>query len=312
MTQVFISYASENAVFAELLKMKLDHAGIDVWLDHGKLRGGDEWRDSIDSGISQSQIMLVIVTPKSCESAYVTYEWGFALGKGRKVIPILLEDSEIHPRLEVLQYRDFRDPISGPWTKLLEEIREHASKPEENQVPHLIRDMTSADLQEIIVGAVALANATAKSTGKPAEAADISLAAGSVADAVQRSTHDESARTERRILWVDDRPDNNIYERRAFEALGFNFTLALSTKEALDRLEKGTFSAVISDMGRKEGAQEGYVLLDALRSQGNRVPFFIYAGSNAPEHKREAADRGAQGSTNRPQELFDLVSEHVS
>jgi len=35
-----------------------------------------------------------------------------------------------------------------------------------------------------------------------------------------------------RILWVDDRPENNIYERRAFESQGINFSLALNTREA--------------------------------------------------------------------------------
>ena len=65
-------------------------------------------------------------------------------------------------------------------------------------------------------------------------------------------------------------------------------------------------------MGRKEGPKEGYVLLDGLRKQDKDTPFFIYAGSNAPKHKQEAADRGAQGSTNNAQELFDLVSQYVS
>lgn len=114
-----------------------------------------------------------------------------------------------------------------------------------------------------------------------------------------------------RVLWVDDRPDNNINERRAFEALGLTFTLALSTDEALNRLSDQRFSVVISDMGREEGPREGYILLDALRATGSRIPFFIYAGSNAPEHKREVQEHGGQGSTNDPGELFRMVMRAV-
>jgi CheY-like chemotaxis protein len=114
------------------------------------------------------------------------------------------------------------------------------------------------------------------------------------------------------ILWVDDRPENNSYERGAFESIGFKFTLALSTNQALQILSRQRFAAIISDMGRKEGPREGYALLDALRSRGDQTPFFIYAGSNAPEHKREAAARGAQGSTNNPQELFESVAQLAS
>ncbi len=62
MAKVFISYASKDSIFADLTKMKLKEAGISVWLDHGELRGGDEWRDSIDRGITTSDTMLVIVT----------------------------------------------------------------------------------------------------------------------------------------------------------------------------------------------------------------------------------------------------------
>lgn len=113
------------------------------------------------------------------------------------------------------------------------------------------------------------------------------------------------------VLWVDDRPDNNIYERRAFEAVGLRFTLALSTNEALDSLKRHKYAAIISDMGRREGAREGYVLLDAIRRQGDQTPFLIYAGSNLPEHKREATEHGGQGSTNNPQELFQMVMNAI-
>jgi CheY-like chemotaxis protein len=113
------------------------------------------------------------------------------------------------------------------------------------------------------------------------------------------------------VLWVDDRPQNNTNERQAFEAMGLSFTLAYSTKEALQKAAKQRFAAVISDMGREEGPREGYVLLDALRKDGNQTPFFIYASSNAPEHKREAAEHGGQGCTNSPQELFRMVMKAV-
>ena len=114
------------------------------------------------------------------------------------------------------------------------------------------------------------------------------------------------------ILWVDDIPDNNIYERRAFESFGIQFTLAVSTNEALDILEKGNkFAAVISDMGRREGKQEGYVLLESIRRKGYKTPFFIYAGSNLPEHKLETIEHGGQGTTNNAQELFQMVMKAI-
>jgi CheY-like chemotaxis protein len=116
----------------------------------------------------------------------------------------------------------------------------------------------------------------------------------------------------KRILWVDDRPENNVYERKAFESLGVIVSTALSTNEALEMIAKNNYSAIISDMGRNEGPREGYVLLEKIRKSGNRTPFFIYAGSNLPEHKKMAIEKGAQGSTNRAQELFEMVINDMS
>jgi CheY-like chemotaxis protein len=113
-----------------------------------------------------------------------------------------------------------------------------------------------------------------------------------------------------KILWVDDRPDNNIYERMAFEALGITFTLARSTREALECLQQERFSAIISDMERHGMDTEGFTLLDELRHGGDLTPFFIYsAGQKVRLLKTEAKNRGAQGLTIDAQELFEMVTE---
>jgi len=113
------------------------------------------------------------------------------------------------------------------------------------------------------------------------------------------------------ILWVDDRPNNNLNERDAFETLGFKFDLALSTNEAIKMLKTNKYAIIISDMGRVEGPQEGYLLLKKVRQTDKETPFIIYAGSNLLEHKVMAQEKGAQGSTNRANELVDLVTTHV-
>jgi CheY-like chemotaxis protein len=315
MAQAFMCYASKDAIFAELAKMKLKEAGIQVWIDYGALHAGEEWRNAIDEGISSSDVLLVMITPQSCDSPYVTYEWAFALGKGIKVIPLLLADSDVHPRLSVLQYLDFRNQKNGPWAELAQEIVKHSAATKKDTSAY-VRDMTVDQLQDLIGGAVSLATAMAKPSGHGAAPEDISRAAKSVVDVMQHAKEGggtASTQPQRKhILWVDDRPDNNIHERSAFEAMGFSFTLALATNEALQMLSNGRFDAIISDMGRREGPREGYVLLDAVRSRGDETPFFIYAGSNAPNHKREAVKHGAQGCTNSPQELCELVTQSIT
>lgn len=316
MAQAFMSYSSKDTTFADLARMKLETVGIQVWIDEGALHAGEEWRNAIDAGISSSDVLLVMMTPQSCQSPYVTYEWAFALGKGIKVIPLLLDDCDIHPRLAVLQYLDFRDQKKRPWEELAKEIVNHSTASKPKEASAYVRDMTIDQLQDLIGGALSLASAMAKPSGQAAAPEELSRATKSVVDVMQYAKGTESTLAtkprRRRILWVDDCPDNNIYERAAFEAMGFSFTLALSTKEALQIMSTERFAAIISDMGRREGKREGYELLDAVRSKGDKIPFFIYAGSNAPNHRREAAEHGAQGCTNNPQELFELVTQSIT
>jgi CheY-like chemotaxis protein len=110
------------------------------------------------------------------------------------------------------------------------------------------------------------------------------------------------------ILWVDDEPSNNAYERQALEALGIHFTISTSTEDALRELKGKPFDAIVSDMGRPPDARAGYTLLDAVQKMGIHTPFIIYAmGGNRPENKEEARKRGAYVSVAGPQKLFTVI-----
>jgi CheY-like chemotaxis protein len=174
--------------------------------------------------------------------------------------------------------------------------------------------MTVEQLERLIASAIALAAAGVKTEDRAATPEAMGDAArslaGQVLEGAKASARVGHARADvwrRHVLWVDDRPENNAYERSALEELGIEFTLALSTREALGVLAERRFGAIISDMGRNEGPREGYVLLEAVRASDVHTPFFIYAGSSGPAQRREAIARGAQGLTNAPRELFDLV-----
>ena len=160
-----------------------------------------------------------------------------------------------------------------------------------------------------ISAAANLAVATVKSNNSSSEAEVQRLVETVYNTAPSRRSTTDGWRNH--VLWVDDNPGNNVNERRALEAFGLRFTLVLSTNEALKQVGAQRFAAVISDMGRREGPREGYALLDALRKQGDQIPFFFYATSRAPEHVRETIEHGGQGCTNDAQELFQMVTKAI-
>lgn len=143
-------------------------------------------------------------------------------------------------------------------------------------------------------------NLTPESTAQSArEAAEV------VAETVTPRTLRKASRAT--ILWVDDQPDNNIYERQSLQALGIKFVSAKSTEEALKQINNQPFDVIISDMGRPPDNRAGYTLLQNLRASGDKTPYIIYSGSNTPEHKAEARKNAAFGSTNSAAELFEYV-----
>jgi CheY-like chemotaxis protein len=155
--------------------------------------------------------------------------------------------------------------------------------------------------------AVNIGAALSKTGATTDDAATTSAAAQQLADTLPDARRQQELRASL-VLWVDDRPQNNVFERQALTALGIRIALALSTDEALVAIERQPVDLVISDMGRPPDAHAGYTLLDELRRRGNTVPFIIYAGSRSPELVREAQAHGAVGSTNSPQELIALVT----
>jgi len=148
MSHVFISYSRKDAEFAEMLREQVKEAGFDVWMD-SILPAGFDWRQEIDQAIRQAFVLLVIVSPDSRASEYVTYEWAFALGLGLKVIPLLIKPTPVHPRLETVQHVDFSHAewSESSWQRLLEglhHIRREASK--DTGSPNPLRDALKQEM----------------------------------------------------------------------------------------------------------------------------------------------------------------------
>ncbi|NCQ99887.1 MAG: response regulator [Microcystis aeruginosa L211-101] len=161
--------------------------------------------------------------------------------------------------------------------------------------------------QAEVVAALSAAAASKPDGDKTREsvATEAMIAADVVADFVTPRTIRRASRST--VLWVDDNPNNNSYERQALEALGVSFVLAISTDEALKKISRQRFDAIISDMGRPPDSRAGYTLLDKLRANGDQTPFIIYASSRDPEHVAESRRHGAIGCTNNANELFEMV-----
>lgn len=115
----------------------------------------------------------------------------------------------------------------------------------------------------------------------------------------------------RSVLWVDDNPQNNELVARALRRLRLDVVQLASTEQGLEAMQRRHFDLIISDMGRGDNMRAGYDFLKAVRDSGSKTPFLIFAGSQSPEYRREAEERGAQLSTNDMLELMDEIIRHL-
>jgi len=138
MPLVFLSYARRDDIFAQLLESRLREAHIRVWRDKDSLYPGEDWKQAIERGISESEAVLVVLSDNSAASAYVTVELTYAFRKKKYVIPIKLTPKiHLHPKLKGTEFVDFSnhdgilsDLYATQWDKITKRL--HLLKAKKN------------------------------------------------------------------------------------------------------------------------------------------------------------------------------------
>ncbi len=276
---------------------------FNIFQDVDGIEFGQKWNKRLTEAISTSRFLIPVVTPLFFQSdpcrdelkQFIEHEK--SLGRDDLILPIYFVTAPVLERPELLKNDSLASEIGS---RQRYDWRVQADlPPNDPQMRRAVRDLV-----EKIATAIARRSELA-----PAPAARSGDAADDEASKLVKSLGPErEAKTPRKlILWVDDRPDNNIVERRSMAAYNIDFVLAQSTGQALAELRKQQFDAIISDMGRPPDSRAGYTLLEALRGSGDQTPYFIYAGSRDAAHVREALRRGAQGTTNMGDELLQML-----
>lgn len=87
----------------------------------------------------------------------------------------------------------------------------------------------------------------------------------------------------KRVLWVDDEPDNNTLLVEQLINAGVKVDQAMSTDEALKFISANSYDAIISDIGRMEGknyvADAGVVLTQQVQRLAPNTPLLVFTSS---------------------------------
>ena len=94
---VFIAYSHDDQEFALRFAQRLAWESIPHFIDVLSIPWGDEIPEHIHRALERATHMVVLISPGSEQSAWVSYEVGFAKARGIHLIPYLLHPSSEPP-----------------------------------------------------------------------------------------------------------------------------------------------------------------------------------------------------------------------
>jgi len=108
----------------------------------------------------------------------------------------------------------------------------------------------------------------------------------------------------RRVLWVDDQPSNNFYERLALAQLGLSVDVAINSEEGIHSARLVRPDVIVSDMRRQGQHDAGLQFLAAAPAAGLFCPLIYYVGH---VDQSRGVPPGAFGIADRPDEVMHLI-----
>jgi WD40 repeat protein len=110
MTQVFMSYSDKDKEVMKKISQTLMREGFTVWTNKTDIKTGTEFQEEVNKGIEGADNVVCLISPTALQSWYWQQEVAHAFANNKRIIPLLIEPTEldsIHPNLRALQFIDF-------------------------------------------------------------------------------------------------------------------------------------------------------------------------------------------------------------
>ena len=322
---IFVSYSHRDTETVFPILESMCQQGYRIWYDEG-IPWSFEWMNTIYDHLEQSAVCLVFHSSNSVASMHCKAEISEMLSDKKAIVSVYLEDVKIERGLrmylrqfqavKLYQFRGLENFMKRLNAQSVFMPCKGASQGD--SVTISVSEWHSDKITMVKGKPCPVCGRVSDSKFCPDCGSPMDTPESSPVDAAQipaDGTVDGEAVTEtsprEEILWVDDKPKNNAYERETLRNLGISITVASSTQLALRYLKNHKISLIVSNMARKEGSKEGYVLLDAVRKFNATIPFIMYTDF-ASIYKQETLSRGGQGAIGRPEELVDLVLKYLN
>ena len=78
--KVFLSNARKDDELARKLRSQLQEEGFAVWTPEDQISPGENWAKEVAKGLDNSELMVILVTPRAFESDVLRQNVEFAIG----------------------------------------------------------------------------------------------------------------------------------------------------------------------------------------------------------------------------------------
>ncbi len=114
MTDLFISYATQDIEIKKKILNSLARYGITCWSNLTDIRSGVDFATSIDMGLEQADKILFLISPDSVKSQWCLHELKYAKALNKTIIPLLIQqtnEADFPAEILGIQYINFLDNI---------------------------------------------------------------------------------------------------------------------------------------------------------------------------------------------------------
>lgn len=131
---------------------------------------------------------------------------------------------------------------------------------------------------------------------------------------VDAASAPEATAPVRRVLWVDDIPENNTLLVEQLIEANVKVDQAISTEQAVKLISANRYDVIVTDMGRVEGksyvADSGVVLTRKVKELSPNTPVLVFtSGKGARMHGSAAMEAGARLITASGTRLISALNQ---
>ena len=142
LSQVFLAAADEDEVIKEKIRKTLMRESITVWTNKTDIKTGTGFEKAINQGIEGADNFVYLISLDSLQSEYCQQELNQALANNKRIIPLLVAETDfklIPLELKKLQFIDFTQSENEAeyrfsTDKLLQELKKESSYYEKHKI----------------------------------------------------------------------------------------------------------------------------------------------------------------------------------